>query len=225
MLGDPGPVAQGPEVAVVDGAPLVTRLPVAYTPDLPVARPAAARAAVVVFDPKGDLKDARAEGHWVVETLAARGRQVRALGPREATAPRVLAALDGAELFHYAGHGRFDPEGGWGSALLLYDGALELGDLLALRAPPHTVILSGCDAASTRPGRAAVGLGLAQALLAAGTAVAVATRAPVPSAEARAFAEHLHRALAREGDLGRAFAAARAAQPDGWRFVLLTRSG
>lgn len=224
VLSDPGPAAQGPELALVDGAPLVSRLPVAYTLDLPAPPSTSASAAVVVFDPKGDLKDARAEGRWVVKSLAEQAQQVRALGPREATTPRVLAALEGAGLFHYAGHGRFDPDGEWGSALLLSDGDLELGDLLALRAP-HTVILSGCDAASTRPGKASVGLGLAQAFLAAGSAVAVATRAPVPSAEARAFAEHLHRALAREGDLGRAFAAARAAQPDGWRFVLLTRSG
>jgi tetratricopeptide (TPR) repeat protein len=224
VFDDPGAAPHGPETAQVAGAPLVTRLPVTYTLDL--SRPAArtSSAAVVVFDPRGDLADARREGRWVTERLTARGLAVRSLGPREATAARVLSALEGAALFHYAGHGRFDPEGGWGSALLLYDGALELGDLITLPSPPHAVILTGCDTASTQAGRAAVGLGVAQALLAAGSAEAVATRAPVPSGEARAFAEVLYRALGENPDLGQAFAAARAERAESTRFVLLSRS-
>lgn len=228
VLADPPEDRSGPEHANLGDGPLAARIPIAYALDLdraPKARTSSA--AVLVFDPRGDLVDARREGKHVAEVLAAQGRRLSRLGPGQATPARVLEALQGAELFHFAGHGRFAGAEGWQSALLLHDGELDLGDLATLPNAPKWVVLTGCETARTEIG-ASAGLGLGQVLVAAGTEVAVATRAPVPSDEALRFSEALYRGLGERQDLERAFAMAVAELEEAripWgRFLLLTRS-
>jgi len=168
-----------------DGAPLVDAVDVDYpmgfrslSPVAPAAVDARGetRHVVVVGDPGGDLPRARAEAEAVASALPGM-RPTLLVGPR-ATRAALLAALPGTSLFHYAGHGVFAGDEGFESALPLADGSkLSLGDLLVLSPPPTKVVLSGCDAARSEGD--AEGLGLAQALVAAGADEVLAPTRPV----------------------------------------------
>lgn len=242
VLSDPGSEAAGPasaggsgepaqnvEAAMWKGRPLAATLPVAYSVDLGAPPPPSepAEGALVVFDPRGDLADARTEGVMVATALDGRFGPVRSLGPLEASPAAVLSALSGRRLFHFAGHAEHRGPQGWQSALVLTDGTLDMGDLLTLPEPPPWVVLTGCETARTRAGQVSAGLGLSQVLLAAGTEVVVATRAPVDSRVALDFSRALYAALDSSPDLEQAFVGAvRALHQEGQRwqdFLLLVR--
>lgn len=214
--------------AAVDGRPLAAQRAVVYGLDLPVpADPAppvsnaAAVRALVVADPQGNLAGSAEEGRAVAMALGRRSeRGVQLLVDREATRDAVAAALDAADLFHFAGHGLFAGREGWESALLLADGGrLTTGDILALPRPPAVAVLSGCET-----GRASAGtesplesLGLAQAFVIAGSRTAVAAARRVPDALTRALFTELYAHWTPpapvEGPLGAATAALAAAHP------------
>jgi CHAT domain-containing protein len=103
----------------------------------------------------------------------------------------MLAELATAELLHFAGHGDF--RGGvWDGHLLLSDeGKLSISDILALPHVPERVVLSGCETAKSRS-TSVENIGLAQAFLAAGTRVAVASSRKVDDGMARSFSELLY---------------------------------
>ncbi|GIH25040.1 hypothetical protein Aph01nite_33500 [Acrocarpospora phusangensis] len=112
-----------------------------------------------------------------------------------ATAPTVLAALEGCALAHVAAHGTFRADSPLFSALHLDDGPLTVYDFERLGRAPYRLILSSCDSAQM----AAVGadelLGLAAALLPLGTAGIVASVVPVNDAVAASFMAALHARL------------------------------
>lgn len=181
------PGRAGPLVETV-----VVDYPLGLSPRAEPARGAHERRAVVVGDPLSDLPHARAEAEAAARALRDRTKVQTFLGA-EATSRALTSALPRAELFHYAGHGIYAGVEGFESALPLADGGrLTVGDLLALSPAPRTVVLSGCDAA--RSAGAAEGLGLAQALVVAGSEEVLAPVRPVPDALAAKLADALYAA-------------------------------
>ena len=170
---------------------------------------------------RSDLTGSAAEGQAVAARLGAHGwAPVTHLSTADATRAAVLEGLASADLFHFAGHGRFAGAAGWDSALLLADGGqLDAADLLALRRAPPFVVLSGCETARTVAGAEAPGLdiGLAQAFVLAGAHVALAAARTVSDADTRALFERFYDAWQPGEPPGPAFGAAvsalRAARP------------
>ncbi|MGW0196582.1 CHAT domain-containing protein [Nonomuraea sp. NPDC003201] len=150
------------------------------------------------------------------------------LGDGTATAARVLAAMDGADLVHIAAHGTFRDDSPQFSALRLDDGPLMVYDLERLHRAPRQVILSSCDSGQV----AAIGsdelLGLAASLIQLGTAGIVASVVPVNDLAAVPLMVALHRRLRAGSSLPAALRDARlAAGSDpvalatGWSFLAL----
>ena len=198
----------------LDQRPLQFVAPVVHGADLPAipASPVAAGrgAALVVADPRGDLHQARQEARLVSRLLRQRW-EVTSLSGSRATAPAVRQALRGARLFHFAGHGHVAGPGGWDSGLRLAGGTLSPGDILALEAVPPLVVLSGCDTGRGAAGHQGAGISLAQAFLAAGARVVVATSRPVSDRLARALGQALYKGVGRQGwDLAQALSRAAA---------------
>jgi hypothetical protein len=174
------------------GAPLGASREVVYALDLEPSRsePRPQNGVVLIGDPRGDLPGARDE----VRAVAARHdhNSVELILGREASRERVVRALAGAALVHYAGHGQYGGDDGWDSALPLAGGAaLTVADILALPAVPPRVVLSGCETAETST-LAGQQLGLAQAFVLAGAEEVVAASRPVRDRTARRISELLH---------------------------------
>jgi hypothetical protein len=169
------------------GDVLLASHPVVYGVDVSPVEPALPeeRRALVVADPRGDLPGARAEGAAVAGALATAGWRAEVLqGPQAgaaatrtpADAARVLAALGGASVFVYAGHGtRADADLGGGALPAADGGAVTASDVLALAAAPALVLLSGCETARPPADAAPESPGVAQAFVMRGSAVVVAT--------------------------------------------------
>ncbi len=116
----------------------------------------------------------------------------------DATAERVLAALDGACLVHVACHGEFRADNPFFSTLRLANGPLTLYELEDVSTPPRCLVLSACDAGlSGYDGSGGGGepMGAAAVLLARGTRTLVASVVPVPDEGAATFMTIFHRRL------------------------------
>src|SRR4029079_17082645 len=104
----------------------------------PAPRPAAPGPVLVAAGPALPGADAEARAvaavHGVDPVLAA-----------DATAQRVLGALDGARVVHLGTHGRLAPHNPLFSELMLADGPLFAYDVEQLAAAPHTVVLAACE--------------------------------------------------------------------------------
>jgi CHAT domain-containing protein len=137
---------------------------------------------------------------------AAHGGQL--LVGRQAKVACALAAMDGAELVHIAAHGRFRDDQPLFSAVDLADGPLFGYDVQRLRRPPRMVVLSACDAGRSVVHPGGEMMGLATALLRAGTSTVVASVLPVPDRQAVGLVTRLHAGL--RGGLGPAAALAAA---------------
>jgi CHAT domain-containing protein len=178
------------------GAPLISSVPVAYGADTGAPpRPARAARALLVADPRGDLPATRGEVELVRGALSAARFEVRELLGEEATFDRVRDAIEAEPLalLHYAGHGQPGGVEGWDSRLpLAGGGGLSVGDLIALRAAPEVVVLSGCETARARSGATAGGLGLGQAFLVAGARAVVAASRPIDDALAAQIGPRLY---------------------------------
>jgi tetratricopeptide (TPR) repeat protein len=104
---------------------------------------------------------------------------VETLSDGEATASRVLAAIDGAWLAHIAAHGRFRADSPMFSSLHLHDGPLTVYDFEQLRRAPYRLVLSSCDSGVLAPVGADELLGLVSSLLPLGTAGIIAGVVPL----------------------------------------------
>ncbi len=104
---------------------------------------------------------------------------VTVLSGAEATAGRVLSALDGAWLAHIAAHGRFRSDSPMFSSLRMHDGPLTVYDFEQLRRAPYRLVLSSCDAGVLAPAGADELLGLVSSLLPLGTAGIIAGVVPL----------------------------------------------
>ncbi|MCB9549611.1 MAG: CHAT domain-containing protein [Myxococcales bacterium] len=177
-------VGDAPPPAAAGGR--VSRLPWAGV--LAAARPATAPP-LVVADPALDLRHARQEGAAVAADLGGR-LLVGDAADREA----VAAALPGARVFHFAGHGALSDASPWEAHLrLAHDQRLTLADVLALRPALGLVVLSGCETGRAGALSATERVGLPDAFLAAGARSVLATTVVVDDARTAAFMAAFYR--------------------------------
>jgi tetratricopeptide (TPR) repeat protein len=104
---------------------------------------------------------------------------VTVLSDGDATADRVLRALDGAWLAHIAAHGTFRADSPLFSSLRMHDGPLTVYDFEQLRRAPYRLVLSSCDLGAGAATGADELLGLVSSLLPMGTAGIVASAVPL----------------------------------------------
>ena len=120
---------------------------------------------------------------------------VTVLSGGEATARRVLSALDGAWLAHIAAHGRFRADSPMFSSLRMRDGPLTVYDFEQLRRAPYRLVLPSCDSAVLAPVGADELLGLVSSLMPLGTAGIVAGVVPLNDQAVMPLMVTLHRYL------------------------------
>jgi len=113
----------------------------------------------------------------------------------EATAKRVLSAIDGAWLAHIAAHGSFRADSPLFSSLRMSDGPLTVYDFEQLRRAPYRLVLSSCDSGVLAPAGADELLGLVSSLLPLGTAGIVAGVVPLNDDALVPLMVSLHRHL------------------------------
>jgi tetratricopeptide (TPR) repeat protein len=211
----------------IEDRPLVDVMPVLYSADLPAVEldGPSRHTALLVGDPAtrgglGRLPYARAEAESAAASLRTAGWDVVLLVDREATHEALLRSLDGAGLFHYAGHGEGGADG-WAFHLpLVGEASLEVGDVLAVPRGPGRVVLSGCDTGRIDERYGSGGIHLAAAFLLSGSQLVVAASDLVPDATAAAFSEALYadagEVVASAEDFRRAQRATRTSDPDHW---------
>jgi tetratricopeptide (TPR) repeat protein len=120
---------------------------------------------------------------------------VTVLAGAEATAEKVLYALDGAWLAHVAAHGVFRADSPLFSSLRMHDGPVTGYDFEQLRQAPYRLILSSCDSGVLAPAGADELLGLVSTLLPLGTAGIVAATLPLNDRAVVPVMVGLHRHL------------------------------
>jgi len=120
---------------------------------------------------------------------------VAVLAGSEATAEKVLYALDGAWLGHIAAHGNFRADSPLFSSLHMYDGPLTVYDFEQLHRAPYRLVLSSCDSGVLAPAGASELLGLVSSLLPLGTAGIIAAIVPLNDRAVVPIMVDLHRYL------------------------------
>lgn len=143
---------------------------------------------LLVAGPRND------RGEPEVRAIAVLRKQALVLTGVAATPAATLAALDGVETAHLAAHGQHQPDNPLFSTLELSGGPLLGYDLQQIRKAPATVVLSACDLGLTdiRPGDET--LGMATALLSAGTSTVVASVSRVADESAMTTMTRYHEA-------------------------------
>jgi tetratricopeptide (TPR) repeat protein len=163
-------------------------------PNAPAAAPSApipAGPALVVADPAGDLPGAREEGRFVATQLPG----ARLLLGAEASRAAVRAALEGAPVWHFAGHGVLTDDDPFAAHLRLAAGErLTVADVLIERPGVPLVVLDGCETGGDSTLENGERIGLPAAFLAAGTRAVIAADRVVTDAEALAFARRFYAA-------------------------------
>lgn len=149
-----------------------------------------------------------------VHKLAGQYPKATLLGDGQATAERVLQALDGAWLAHVAAHGTFRSDSPMFSSLRLDDGPLTVYDLERLRRAPYRLVLSSCESGVAKPVGADELLGLTSSMVPLGAAGIMASVVPVNDAAAVPLMLALHDGLQAGQSLAEAFASARAELDD-----------
>lgn len=167
-------------------------------------------------------------GGGEIPVLGAEYPQATVLCAGNATARRVLGALDGAPLAHVAAHGTFRADSPLFSSLRLDDGPLTVHDFGRLGRAPYQMILSSCDSGVLAPAGSDELLGLASTLAPLGTAGLVASVVPVNDQATVGLMVTLHRRLRGGATLAEALRDARAqvtgdpvACATGWSFIAL----
>ncbi len=149
-----------------------------------------------------------------VRHLVAQYPDAVVLADGDATAERVMAAMDGAWLVHMAAHGTFRSDSPLFSAIELDDGPLTVYDLERLKQAPYRVVLSSCSSAVVAPVGADELLGLVSALISLGSAGVVASVVPVNDPATVPLMTALHEHLRAGADLAGALTLARQAVGD-----------
>jgi hypothetical protein len=120
---------------------------------------------------------------------------VTVLAGSEATAEKVLSALDGAWLAHIAAHGVFRADSPMFSSLRMQDGPVTVYDFEQLHRAPYRLILSSCDSGVLASAGADELLGLVSSLQPLGTAGIVAAIAQLNDQAVVPVMLSLHRHL------------------------------
>jgi tetratricopeptide (TPR) repeat protein len=153
-------------------------------------------------------------GDAEVRHLVTRYPDAVVLADGDATADRVMAAIDGAWLVHMAAHGTFRGDSPLFSAIELDDGPLTVYDLERLKQAPYRVVLSSCSSAVGVTVGADELLGLVSALISQGSAGVVASVVPVNDPATVPLMTALHQHLQAGADLAGALTLARDAVGD-----------
>jgi len=153
-------------------------------------------------------------GDAEVRHLVTRYPDATVLADGDATADRVMAAMDGAWLVHMAAHGTFRGDSPLFSAIELDDGPLTVYDLERLKQAPYRVVLSSCSSAIGVAVGADELLGLVSALISLGSAGVVASVVPVNDPATVPLMTALHDHLRAGSDLAGALTLARHAVSD-----------
>ncbi len=153
-------------------------------------------------------------GDAEVRHLVTRYPDAMVLADGDATADRVMAAMDGAWLVHMAAHGTFRGDSPLFSAIELDDGPLTVYDLERLKQAPYRVVLSSCSSAIGVAVGADELLGLVSALISLGSAGVVASVVPVNDPATVPLMTALHDHLRAGSDLAGALTLARHAVSD-----------
>jgi CHAT domain-containing protein len=146
-----------------------------------------------------------------------RGERFTLLLGDQATRTRVLGALDGKDLLHFAVHGYVDGEYPWFSGLALAgeEGApcsfLSLTEIATLSLDARLVFLSACETARGAVVRSEGIKNTARAFLLAGAEEVVATQWTVSDEAAAYLAESFYRSLARHSSVAEALRQAKLA--------------
>jgi CHAT domain-containing protein len=191
----------------VDGKPAIERCPIAYAPSPAAAvrlaapqrpAPVAGADALVVGDPTGNLRHARAEAEEIATAIRA-----TALIDDQATVTEVQKRLRLAPWAHFAAHGGYRHQDPMGSGVDLADGRLEARALLRGSAP-RVVVVSARESGRQAVASADELWGLGRALLSAGSATAVLSQwrvADSTTAELMlSFYRHLQQASAPQNE-------------------------
>ena len=120
---------------------------------------------------------------------------VTVLAEHEATAEKVLRAVDGAWLAHIAAHGTFRADSPMFSSLRMYDGPLTVYDFEQMHRAPYRLVLSSCDSGMLAPAGANGLLGLVSSLLPLGTAGIIAAVVPLNDHAVVSVMRDVHRSL------------------------------
>jgi CHAT domain-containing protein len=130
----------------------------------------------------------------VAAIAAARPGAAVLIGP-DATAAATLAAMSDADLVHIAAHGHHQPDNALFSELWLSSGPLMGYELRQLAAPPAMIVLSSCEVGlhDVRPGDEM--LGMATAMLGAGSSTVIASVCRVADESAVTVMVRYHEAL------------------------------
>jgi tetratricopeptide (TPR) repeat protein len=156
----------------------------------------------------------RLTGDAEVRALTGQYPDATVLTDGDATADRVMAAMDGAWLVHMAAHGTFRGDSPLFSALELTDGPLTVYDLERLKRAPHHVVLSSCSSAVSVAVGADELLGLVSALISLGSAGVIASVVPVNDPATVPLMTALHDQLRAGTGLAAALTRARQAMSD-----------
>jgi tetratricopeptide (TPR) repeat protein len=148
-------------------------------------------------------------GDAEIRALTTRYPDAVVLANGEATADRVMAAMDGAWLVHMAAHGTFRDDSPLFSAIELADGPLTVYDLERLKQAPYHVVLSSCSSAVGVTVGADELLGLVSALISLGSAGVIASVVPVNDPATVPLMTALHKELRSGADLASALTRAR----------------
>ncbi|WP_306212145.1 CHAT domain-containing protein [Actinoplanes sp. RD1] len=174
-----------------------------------VAGPPAGSGVAIVAGP--DLAGAAGE----VKAVAAEHDDVRVLLPPDSTAGAAIDLARGADLAHFACHGRFRSDSPLFSSLELSDGPLTLHEMLARGVAPRRVVLASCQSGAHQAYGGDEVLGFAGAMMSHGSAGVVAADLPIPDGACAAAMAVLHRHLAAGAGLPEAVWHARAAVAGG----------
>lgn len=112
------------------------------------------------------------------------------------TIEALIDALNSSDLLHLACHATFRSRRPLFSALHLHDGPLAAFELERVERPPGAVVLAACASGVVRHFASGDGLGLATALLSAGSSVVISSTLPLPDAASAGFFSNFHRWLA-----------------------------
>ena len=172
---------------------LIERIGISYLPHpgaLLWRTPAPSGPPLVVSDPNANLLSARAEGRAVAMQLS-----VEPLIWESASHGAVLAGLDGASVFHFAGHGVLRGDDPWASHLVLAEGRqLTLADILMNRPTTGVVFLNGCETGGLASTHRYPRVGLPEAFLLVGGRAVLAADRRIDDNDARAFADRFYAA-------------------------------
>jgi hypothetical protein len=183
-----------PSLAIEKGEILIERTSVSFLPNASALLrlgPPPAGVALVVADPSSNLPFAREEGTLVHDAL----REARLMMGDEARRSAILEHLDGAHLFHFAGHGAVQAEHPWDAHIELAGGeTLSLEDLLIARPRVGVVVLSGCETGKEEALSHSERVGLPEAFLLAGAHAVLATTEVVKDERALRFIRRFYQA-------------------------------